>query len=113
MKRASCPLGRGLKCRRERLIARLASRVTQRRQRLAALPEKLTVHARFACHRWHALCGEVHVNDYGTLHAAVYAAAQEAFARLLGEGVPLRCIHLSATDDDGIYIARFEPEVAA
>lgn len=102
-------IGRGLKCQREQTISRIA----QRRQRIAALPESLTVHGRFALHRWHAVCGKVHVNDYGTLRAAVYAAAQEAFARLLGEGVPLRCIHLSPTDDAHVYVARYSAEDAA
>lgn len=103
------PIGLGLKCRRERVITRLA----KRRRAVAELPEKLTVHARFACHRWHAVCGDVHVNDYSARLSAAYAAAQEAFARLIGEGVPLRCIKLSTTIDANTFEARYAPEVAA
>jgi hypothetical protein len=103
------PIGLGLKCRRERIIARLA----KRRRVVADLPENLTVHARFACHRWHAVCGAVHVNNYSARLPAVYAAAQEAFARLAGEGIPLRSIRLSATADADTFEARYAPEVAA
>lgn len=103
----------GLRYRRARLIASSVRRRASFRERVAQLRESLTVHARFALHRWHAVCGEVSVNHYGTLKAAVYAAAQEAFARRLGEGIPVRSIQLSATSDDTVWIARFSPEVIA
>jgi len=106
------PIGLGLQTTRERLIARAVKRRDSLRVRVASLPASLTVHGRYAFHRWHAVCGEVSVNDYSTLRAAVYAAAQEAFARLLGEGVPLRCIRISATDVADTFEARYAPEVA-
>lgn len=84
-------------------------------RRPAKLPETLTVHARFHCQRWHALCADVTVNDYSARLSAVYAAAQEAWGRLLGHGVLLRRIALQATADADVFVSRLrdESEVAA
>ena len=90
-------------------VATIARRVLAAR-RPATLPESLTVHARFHCHRWHAICANVTVNDYSARISAAYAAAQEAWGRLLGHGVLLRRIALDRTNDPDVFIARLRAE---
>lgn len=94
-----------LKLRLQRARARASARAA----------DLLTVHARFTCQRWQALCAGHYATDFETKLTAAYAAAQLALEARLRRGVALReiVLELDPINADTFHVRLLEEGRAA